>query len=88
MSNKNDVEVPLEDILDWFHTNYEDAVHGVFHNGRDEGYQFLPGAGPCDPLDELQAEFPDADPEVLQEAADILLPEANAWVKKGVYPAV
>jgi hypothetical protein len=87
MANEK-VEVSLESMLQWFNNNYEDAVHGVFYNGREEGYQYLPGAGPCDPLDVLQSEFPDADPEMLQEAADILLSEGSPWVKKDVYPAV
>lgn len=85
MLNKNYAEVPLEDILEWFHTNYEDAANGVFYNGREGGYQYLPGAGPCDPLDVLQAEFPDATSEILQKAANTLVSEASAWVKKGVY---
>jgi hypothetical protein len=83
MANEN-----VEMMLQRFNKDYEDAVHGVFYNGREGGYQYLPGAGPCDPLDVLQAEFPDAAPEVLQEAADILASEGSAWVKKGVYPAV
>lgn len=88
MSKKAFDDVPLETMLERFKTSYEDAVHGVLYNGRDGGYQYLPGAGPCEPLEVLQEEFPDADPEVLQKAADILLSEGSAWVKKGVYPAV
>ena len=82
---KNNAATPLDNILEWFHTNYEDAVHGVFYNSREGGYQYAPGAGPHDPLDVLRGEFPDADPDVLQEAADILLSSGSAWVKKGRY---
>jgi HEPN/RES N-terminal domain 1 len=82
---KMHANVPLEAMLERFHNHYEDAAHGVFYDGREGGYQYLPGTGPCDPLEVLQKEFPDADPEVLREAADKLLSEGNAWVKKGVY---
>jgi hypothetical protein len=85
---KRHAELPLEEILEWFYANYEDADHGVFHDCREGGYQYLPGAGPYDPLDVMQGEFPDANPDVLQEAADILLSSGSAWVKKGVYSAV
>ncbi len=81
----SEVVLSVENLLEWFNNNYEDAVHGVFYNSCDGGYQYAPGAGPCDPLEVLQAEFPDADPEVLREAADILLSQAGAWVKKGHY---
>ncbi len=81
----NKVVLSPENLLEWFNNNYEDAVHGVFHNSRDGGYQYAPGASQCDPLEVLQAEFPDADPELVQEAADILLSQAGAWVKKGRY---
>lgn len=77
--------VPLEMMLGWFHNHYEDAAHGVFYDGREGGYQYSPGTGPRDPLQVLQGEFPDADPEVLREAADKLLSEGSTWVNKGVY---
>lgn len=82
---KRYANVTLETMLESFKNNHEDAAHGVFYNGREGGYQYLPGAGSCDPLEVLQEEFPHADSEVVQEAADILLSEAGAWVKKGVY---
>jgi len=85
MANISNFEMPLEDILEWFQTNYEDAVHGVFHNGREGGYEYAPDAGPYDPLDVLQGEFSQANPGVLQEAANILRSSGSAWVKKGRY---
>lgn len=85
IGRKKNVEVPLDTMLEWFHANYEDAIHGVFYSGRDEGYQYAPGAGPHDPLDELQGEFPNADLDVLQGAADILGFRGGAWIKKGRY---
>lgn len=85
MANKDNLDLLLEVILEWFHTNYEDAVHGVFYNGRKGGYQYAPGAGPCDPLDVLRGELPEAHPAVLEEAADILRSSGSAWVKRGRY---
>jgi hypothetical protein len=84
MPNKA-TEVPLEDILEWFHHNYGDAVHSVFYDGREGGYQYAPDAGPCDPLDELREEFPCVNPGLLQKAADILGSSGGAWVRRGRY---
>ena len=83
--NTNNVAVPLDSMVEWFHAHYEDAVNGVFYNGREGGYQYAPGAGPYDPLNVLQGEFPDADSDVIGEAADILRSFGSAWVRKGRY---
>lgn len=78
-------DMTLEDLLEWFYNHYEDAVHGVFYDGGEGGYQYLTGAGPCEPLEVLQQEFPRATREVLREAEKILLSEGSAWVKQGTY---
>jgi hypothetical protein len=36
----NKVVLSVENLLEWFNNNYEDAVHGVFYNGCEGGYQF------------------------------------------------
>jgi hypothetical protein len=46
-----------EIVLAWFYANYQDAVHSVFYDGRDGGYQYAPGAGPCDPLEVLREQL-------------------------------
>ena len=68
-------------MLQWFRQNYEDAAHSVFHNARKGGYQYAPGAGPCDPPTVLQEEFPNADLKTVEEAAS-KLNDGTPWVRK------
>jgi hypothetical protein len=60
-------------------------VHSVFYDGRDGGYQYAPGAGPCDPLEVLQEQFPEADEQVIKEAVREIESEGGAWVNKRKY---
>jgi hypothetical protein len=83
--NTNNNAMPLDNMIEWFHTHYEDAIHSVFYDGREGGYQYAPGAGPCDPLDVLQGEFPDIDLGVIEKAVDILQSSGSAWVRRGHY---
>jgi hypothetical protein len=74
-----------EIVLACFYANYQDAVHSVFYDGRDGGYQYAPGAGPCDPLEVLREQFPEADEHVIKEAVREIESEGGAWVNKRKY---
>ena len=79
------IPITTEVAKQGFLERFEDACHGVFHDANEGGYQYLPGNGPCEPLDELQEMIPDAEPKVLSEVAAWLTSNGSAWVKKGVY---
>jgi hypothetical protein len=83
--SKKSKSTTVEITLARFNENYEDAVHGVFYDGGEGGYQYAPGFAPCNPLDVLKEWFPDADLEVLEEANNTLQSSGSAWVRKERY---
>lgn len=57
----------IQQMLDWFHGNYEDPVHHSPYNSREGGYQYVHG-GPYDALEELSAEYPSIRQDIIEKA--------------------
>lgn len=74
----------VEEMVEWFYENYEDPANGVPYESREGGYQYWNG-GPHDPMDVLQAEFPDVAFERVEEAAQVIYRDGFEWVRKGDY---
>lgn len=74
-------EYTPEELADWFFENYKDPADGVPY---DRGYLYVFG-GPYDAWDELSAEFPDADEDVIQIAVEIIEQNGGEWVRRDQY---
>ena len=80
-SQRPGVKYMLKELVQWFFENYEDPANGVPYEG---GYIYALG-GPYHPWDELLAQFPDADEELIEEAAEVITREGTEWVRRGQY---
>jgi len=74
----------VDEITNWFFSNYKDPAEGVPYESREGGYQYFLG-GPYEAEEEIYGEFPDIDEETLREAVDIIEADGYEWVKIDEY---
>ena len=74
----------VEEMIEWFYENYEDPANGVPYESAEGGYQYVFG-GPYDAREELEAQFPDAETNEIDEALEKIEAEGTEWVKTGQY---
>jgi hypothetical protein len=71
-------------MLDWFFSNYEDPANTVPYETAEGGYQYFLG-GPYDAREVLEGQFPNSDPDDLEEAISAIEDDGTEWVKVGQY---
>ncbi len=79
-----DRDVTVEDLIDWFHENYEIPAQGVPYDSGEGGYQYMFG-GPYDPLDELIERFPQVPMSTIESAVEQIEEKGLDWVQRGQY---
>jgi len=74
----------VAELLDWFHSEFENPVHHVPYETAEGGYQYYAG-GPYDARDELVDHFPGVSENLIEDAAKIIEADGTEWVRKGDY---
>lgn len=74
-----DEESAIEEMKEWFHSNYEDPANSLPHISAEGGYQWIYG-GPETPQealgDSFSAEYPE---ELIEKAAQQIIDEDGIW---------
>jgi hypothetical protein len=77
-------EVGVEEIVNWFLSEFENPAEHVPYKTAEGGYQYYAG-GPYDARDEISDQFSDVRQEVIDEAVDRIEQNGTEWVRKGDY---
>lgn len=77
-------DISVDEIKEWFFANYKDPANGVPYESKEGGYQYFAG-GPYDPIEEIQGEFPDAEFDLIEQAASEIYGYGFEWVKNDEY---
>lgn len=83
--SQEETPVTVTEMVDWFHSEFENPVQHVPYESAEGGYQYYAG-GPYDARDELTDRFPEVSESLVEEAAKIIEGEGTEWVRKGDYP--
>ncbi|MEJ7706170.1 MAG: hypothetical protein WKF82_02160 [Nocardioidaceae bacterium] len=76
--------ISVDRMVEWFRSNYMEPANGVPYDSREGGYIYISG-GPYDALEVLSEQYPDALPDELEDATEILEHESDAWVRHDEY---
>jgi hypothetical protein len=76
--------VTIGEMVSWFYDNYKDPAEGVPYDSSEGGYMYIAG-GPYDPVEELYEQFPNADSQIVEEAARKIYSNGVEWVKNDEY---
>lgn len=70
----------VDQMVEWFRSQYMDPANGVPYDSREGGYIYVNG-GPFDAFDVLSEQFPEALPDEIDDARAEVEHESDAWVR-------